>query len=150
MNAPSIDVKDILAYIEPMDSSGLDSSNAILPENEFGLTFGQNLFVGREPATPDETVTIFDVVGWPPQLTFDKLERYEYPAVQIRVRSRSYVVGWDLLEKIMVRLHGLTQETWNGTLYTMMRCSRAPMLLDWDENSRVRLIASFEIQRRSA
>ncbi len=150
MNAPSIDVKDILAYTEPLDSSAMDSSSAVLPVNEFGLVFGQNLFIGREPAKPDETVTIFDVVGWPPQLTFDKMERYEYPAIQVRVRSYSYPAGWALLEKIMVRLHGLTQEVWNDTLYTMMRCSRSPMLLDWDENSRVRLIASFEIQRRRA
>ncbi len=145
MNAPSIDIKDILAYIPPSESSsGYD------PVNEFGLTFGSNLFVGREPAQPDETVTIFDVVGWEPQLTFNKEEIYEYPAVQVRVRSRSYVTGWNLLEQIVRRLHGIAQETWNGTLYSVVRCSRAPMLLDWDENARVRLIASFEIQRRSA
>lgn len=145
MNAPSIDVKDILAYIKPaVSSSGAEN------ENEFGLTFGTNLFVGREPAKPDETVTIFDAVGWPPQLTFDKDEIYERPVVQIRVRSRSYLAGWNMIEKIMRRLHGATQETWNGTLYSVIRCSRVPMLLDWDENSRVRIITSFELQRRSA
>jgi hypothetical protein len=145
MNAPSIDVKDILAYVPPSESSSGDD-----PVNEFGLVFGTNLFVGREPAQPDETVSIFDVVGWPPYLTFNKDEVYERPAVQVRVRSRSYVTGWNLLERIVRRLHGITQETWNGTLYSVVRCSRAPMLLDWDENARVRLIASFEIQRRSA
>ena len=145
MNAPSIDVKDILAYVPPSESSSGDD-----PVNEFGLVFGTNLFVGREPAQPDETVSIFDVVGWPPYLTFNKDEVYERPAVQVRVRSRSYVTGWNLLERIVRRLHGLTQETWNGTLYSVIQCSRAPMLLDWDENSRVRIIASFEIQRRSA
>lgn len=145
MNAPSVDIKDILAYIESSDSSsGYD------PVNEFGLTFATNLFVGKEPATPDETVTIFDSVGWQPQLTMNKEEVYEYPVVQIRVRSRSYLTGWTLLDKIVRRLHGITQETWNETLYSMVRCSRVPMLLDWDENSRIRLIASFEIQRRSA
>ena len=145
MNAPSIDVKDILAYVPPSESSSGDD-----PVNEFGLVFGTNLFVGREPAQPDETVSIFDVVGWPPYLTFNKDEVYERPAVQVRVRSRSYVTGWNLLERIVRRLHGITQETWNGTLYSVIQCSRAPMLLDWDENSRVRIIASFEIQRRSA
>lgn len=145
MNAPSIDVKDILTYVEPSDSSSEAD-----PVNEFGLVFGTNLFIGREPAQPNETVTIFDVVGWAPELTFDKNEVYERPAVQVRVRSRSYVAGWELLEQIVRRLHGVTQETWNGTLYSVIRCSRAPMLLDWDENARVRLIASFEMQRRSA
>ena len=144
MNAPSIDIKDILAYVPPSESSGDD------PVNEFGLTFGTNLFVGREPAQPDDTVTVFDAVGWAPQLTLNKEEIYEVPVVQVRVRSRSYVAGWNLLNQIIERLHGITQETWNGTLYSVVRCSRAPMLLDWDENSRARIIASFEIQRRSA
>lgn len=149
MNAPSMDIKDILAYVAPLDSSGFDSSSAD-PVNEFGLVFATNLFVTKEPATPDDTVTIFDAVGWQPQLTMNKEEVYEYPVVQIRVRSRSYLTGWTLLDKIVRRLHGITQETWNETLYSMVRCSRVPMLLDWDENSRIRLIASFEIQRRSA
>ena len=147
MNAPSIDVKDILAYTDPIPSD-LDSSNAEDPVNEFGLVFGTNLFVGREPALPNETVTVFDAVGWPPSMTLVKGLRYETPVVQVRVRSLSYVTGWTLLDKIVDRLHNLTQEVWNGTLYTYMRCSRAPMILDWDENSRVRLIASFEMQRR--
>lgn len=149
MNAPSIDVKDILAYVEPWSSSMASSSGDTGPENEFGLTFGVNLFVGREPAMPNETVTVFDAVGWPPSMTLVKGNRYETPVVQVRVRSLSYVTGWNLLDKIVERLHNLTQEVWNGTLYTYMRCSRAPMILDWDDNSRVRLIASFEMQRRS-
>jgi len=148
MNAPSIDVKDILAYVEPTPSSSV-SSGTVDPPNEFGLVFGTNLFVGREPALPDETVTVFDAVGWPPSMTLVKGSRYETPVVQVRVRSLSYVTGWALLDKIVGRLHNLTQEVWNGTLYTYMRCSRAPMILDWDDNSRVRLIASFEMQRRS-
>jgi len=143
MNAPSIDTKDMLTYVTPSASSG-DT-----PINEFGLVFGTNLFVGKEPALPDETVTIFDVIGWPPQLTFIKGEEYDSPSIQIRVRSRDYVGGWNLLDAIKRKLHGTSQETWNGTLYSMIRCSRAPMLLDWDENSRVRFIASFEMQRRS-
>ena len=148
MNAPSIDVKDILAYVEPWSSSMASSSGDTGPENEFGLTFGVNLFVGREPAMPNETVTVFDAVGWPPSITLEKGNRYETPVVQVRVRSLSYVTGWNLLDKIVERLHNLIQEVWNDTLYTYMRCSRAPMILDWDDNSRVRLIASFEMQRR--
>lgn len=46
MNAPSVDIKDMLEA-----------------ESSLGLTFTSDLFVGHEPNTPDETVTIFDTPG---------------------------------------------------------------------------------------
>ena len=112
MNAPSVDIKDILEA-----------------ESSLGLTFATNLFVGYEPPTPDECVTIFDTPGF-------------------RVRSNSYTDGWDLIQDITTVLHGLSQETWNATLYSVIKCSSGPAMLDWDNNNRPRFIVNFDIQRR--
>ena len=97
MNASSIDIKDMLEA-----------------ESSLDLTFGTDLYVGIEPLKPNNTVTIFDTYGRPPQLLLSSSGIYEYPAVQIRVRNTDYRNGWNLIMKIRDSLHGRAQETWNG------------------------------------
>jgi len=135
MNAPSEDIKDYLeAYGE---SSGL------------GLDYASTLFIGKEPSTPIVCATIFDTAGFAPQLILDgdEADVYEYPSIQIRVRHNKYLDGWELLQSIVIALHGVNHTTVNGTLYTLIQCVSGPTLLDWDENGRARFIANFNIQR---
>jgi len=131
MNAPSVDVKDILET---------DSS--------LELTFLTNLFIGKAPVTPVDCVVIYDTPGWPPQLTLTPGENYYYPSIQIMVRANHYVKGWDLINDIKVSLHGRSHETWNGTLYTVIRCTSEPALLNWDEKNRAQFVVNFDLQRR--
>lgn len=136
MNAPSIDIVEIL------EASGESSGFA-------DLVFGTNLFVGKEPSNPKNTVTVFDTPGFSPELNLET-QGYEYPSVQIRVRNSSYVNGWNLIERIKDALHGLSQQTVNGTLYSVIYCSGSPALLDWDDNNNVRIVCNFNLQRRVA
>ena len=131
MNAQSEDIKDMLEA-----------------ESSLGLTFAGNLFIGKEPDQPDDTTTIFDTPGFPDQLTFEKNEIYEYPSIQIRVRSNDYLTGINLARDIKDSLHGRGHETWNDTLYTVIRCVSGPALLDWDDHNRPRFVINFNIQRR--
>jgi len=130
MNAQSEDIKDMLEA-----------------ESSLGLTFGTDLFIGKELSKPDNCVTIFDTYGFPPLLTLDG-GGYYYPSVQIRVRNNDYRTGWALIHDIMVSLHGRAHETWNETLYTVIYCSSGPAFLDWDENDRARFVCNFDMQRR--
>ena len=132
MNAVGEDIKDMLE----------DSSSGL------GLTFGTDLFIAREPTKPDQCVTIFDTGGLPNQLTLGMEGNYYYPSIQIRVRSNSYTDGWELIQNIMISLHGRGQETWNGTLYSIIKQSSGPALLDWDDNNRPRFVVNFDLQRR--
>jgi len=136
MNAPSEDIKEMLeAY---GDSSGLD------------VVYATNLFIGREPTTPRDCITIFDTSGYPQSLTLDAGGLgYEYPSIQIRVRNKKYLDGWNVIHGIMTVLHGKSQEVWNGTLYTVIYCSSGPALLDWDDNGNARFIVNFNLQRRA-
>ena len=135
MNASSV---DIMRMLEDYSDSAL------------GLSFGIDLFIGREPTKPDNCVTIFDTPGGPPQLTLDEdNDDYYYPSIQIRVRNRDYRAGWALIENIRTVLHGKANETWDTTtLYTVIYCSSGPALLDWDESDRARFIINFNLQRR--
>lgn len=130
MNAPSVDIKDIL-----------------LDDSSLGLTFGTDLFIGKEPSTPNNTVTIYDTPGGPDQLLLSS-EKYEYPSIQIRVRNTNYLDGWSLISLIKNALHGRANETWNSTLYTVIYCLNGPAMLDWDDNGRVRFVVNFNLQRR--
>lgn len=132
MNAPSVDIKDMLEA-----------------ESSLGLTFAENLFIGKDPIAPKDVVVITDAYGHP-HLTLSGQDEnpYEYKSVQIRVRSVSYITGWNLIHDIMLSLHGRAQETWNGTLYTVIYCFSGPALLDWDDNGLVRFIINFNVQRR--
>lgn len=130
MNAPSVDIKDMLV------AEGL------------GLTFGTDLFIGREPESPNNCTTIFDTPGFAPEKYYTNEYRYFYPAVQVRVRNVDYLDGWDLINDIKLLLHNRGQETWNGTLYSLVMCSIEPALLNWDSNNRARFVTTFDIQRR--
>ena len=133
MNAPSIDIKNMLESYG--DSSGLS------------LDLGNNLYIGREPATPINCVTIYDTGGFSPDLGLNN-QGYERPSIQIRIRNEKYVDGWNLAHAIMTALHGRSHEIWGGTLYTVIYCSSGPALLEWDDHNRVKFIINFNLQRR--
>jgi hypothetical protein len=134
MQLPSLDIKDILEAGDLELYFNQDSSF-------------DNLFIGREPELPKNSVTIFDTAGRAPQLTVDAVTGYEFPSVQIRVRNTDYETGWTLINNIKDLLHGKHNETWNGALYTVIYCASGPALLDW-ENNCCRFIINFNMERR--
>jgi hypothetical protein len=134
MNATAVDVKQMIEYYYN------ESSSLYTPDL-------YTISIGKEPAEPINTISIFETIGTH-QFTFNRCEVYEYPTIQIRVRSTAYLEGWQMISNIKEILHGRARETWNGTLYTLIRCSGGPALLDYDKNQRVRFIINFNLQRR--
>ncbi len=134
MNAPSVDIKQMIEYFAQEDSSCVLE---LFP-----------IHIGKEPAEPQNVISIFETGVMGPQLTLDRNEVYEYPTIQIRVRANEYLEGWNVITNIKNILHGRANETWNGALYTLIRCSSGPALLDYDKNQRVRFIINFYLQRR--
>jgi hypothetical protein len=131
MNFASEDFKDMLE-----DGSSL------------GLTFNDNLFVGRRPRGTDNSVTLFDYEGGPPEPTLDKGTLIFNSSVQVQVRNRNYPEGLTLARNIMDYLHLRAQEEWNSTLYTFILAEREPAFLSWDENGNALFIINFNIKRR--
>ena len=131
-----------------MNPASEDIKSIIVDESSLGYIFGTDIFVGKEPAEPDNVVTIFDTPGCPQMLTLTRGENYYYPSIQIRVRNIRYDTGWDNANDIVQLLHARAQETWNGTLYSLIRCMGEPVFLDIDKNDRYRFIINFDIQRR--
>lgn len=128
-----------------------DIASILVAESSLDLTFGTNLHLHREPTAPDNTVTIFETPGMPPVTLINSNEdtkHYERPSIQIRIRNKSADVGFDLAYQIQAALHARGQETWGSYLYSVIYSTSNPMLLDWDEVSRVRIVLNFNIQRR--
>ena len=126
-----------------------DIKDMLVAESSLGLTFASNLFIGKEPKTPPNVVTIYDSGESPPQLTLGgQGESYDYPSIQIRVRNSDYLTGWSLIQNITISLHGRSHELWNEALYTVIYCSSGPALLEWDDNGLVHFIVNFNLQRR--
>lgn len=132
-----------------MNSTADDMKDLIEAESELGLVFATNLFVGREPASPDNCVTLFDTPGFGPMMSLDGMNNYHYSSFQVQVRNRSYPVAYGLIYNIVAALHGRGNEEVGGTRYLSIACVSDPYLLAWDENGRVHLGANFNVQRRS-
>ena len=134
-----------------MNPTSKDICALLAAESDFGLTFGEDLFAGKEPATPDDCVTIFDIPGDAPLLTLDGkvAEGASYnSSIQVRARNNDYLVGWGLIHDIQFFLHGLNNFTEGGATYLLIQSVDEPALLDWDETNRARFIATFSIKRR--
>jgi len=132
-----------------MNPVSRDIATILEAEPTLGLVFADNLFVGREPATPINVVTIFDTPGAGPLLTLEGKggSNYFYPSIQIRVRSDNYPDGWRWINNIKDVLHGVNGKTVNGTIYHLIRCATSSFLLDWDEMGHPRFVCNFDCQR---
>lgn len=132
MNASSVDIKD---YLESSASAT-------------GLVFNTDLFISREPETPDAVVTIYDTTGEDAQANYE----YRRPNIQVRVRSpiQDYITGHATAESIFNALHGLANITINSTRYIGIWAMGDINLIMWDENDRAIFTINFRIHRTTA
>jgi len=133
-----------------VNPSSIDISTLLEADSNLELTFAVNLFVGKEPALPDNCVTIFDIPGDAPVLTLTGKGGGDYyrPSVQARVRNNDYLTGWKLIHDIQKYLHGINGVIEDSAEYLLIQSVDSPFLLDWDKNNRVRFAATFSIYRK--
>ncbi len=131
-----------------MNPASLDLVNMLVAESDITLTFAVDIFVGKEPAIPNDCVTVFDTPGKPAGLDLKGNTKYYFPSCQIRVRNTGYTAGWNLINQIKELLHGEHHnEVWGSMKYQKIECVQEPFLLDWDEKGRARFVTTFNIER---
>ncbi len=131
MNSPAEDISAILAL----------SSSAT------GLSEGTDLFISREPATPDAVITVIDTGGGEPDPT---AETYEYPTVQVRSRGvpiTGYADAYSQLDTIKGVLHKFSRTVVNSTTYVAIWASSDIISLGYDSQERPVLTLNFRIHR---
>lgn len=127
MNSPAYDIAQMISSISSMPA------------------FGTGVYVGREPDTPDNTITVFDTGGFEPLVT----SFYEKPTVQVRVRNKSYSIGYQLLDEIKQSLHGSYTNEEGGLIYAILVMADITGL-GYDTNGRALLVLNFALERRLA
>lgn len=124
-----------------------------LLETETPLRFGIDLFIGKEPETPNNVVTLFDTPDKGRLLFYNRKDingdynRYEYAGCQVRIRNIEYDVAIEKAESIVDVLHNRGNEKVGNTTITLIEALDNPFIFDWDENNRVRVVVNFSIQR---
>lgn len=135
MEIPSINIKDIVVA-------------------ETDLVHKDTLHIGRLPdgeQVPHNIVALFDTPNAGSQLTTEKntsknTDRYEYAAVQARIRDKSYPAAMRRGKELVDVLHGRGNEVINQTKITVQALDN-PSLLTWDDNNRAHVVVNFEVQQ---
>lgn len=129
MNAPCVDLAQYLAALGGIGAIGASSGWAISQ--------------GREPAEPDNTITIYDTGGTDP---FVDAEMYE-PTVQVRVRANSYVAAYAKIQEVAQALIVPTARDINDAHYVGIWQVGGVVSLGNDANNRTRLVVNFKMKR---
>lgn len=140
MNPVCEDVKDM------MISSDLDIG-------EFAATSGWSIHLTRMPDddnTPDTCIAVLDTGGSPPDP--DPEKDIGKPTFQVLIRGSrmGYQAAWDKAREILVGLHGIHGETWNGARYIQIFAVSDILSLGYDGSQRPLLSLNFAVLRTAA
>lgn len=91
-----------------------------------GLTVGTNLFVGSEPTTPADCVTLYDTGGSAPYQDYSGSSFVTHPSVQIRARNSAYLTGDILINDIKDVVKQIVHTTLSGARYDGVFVSNEP------------------------
>lgn len=131
MNSPAHDIAAFLA------GQGIGT---------FAGTADWGIYVSKEPAAPDNCITVYDTPGFEP----DPDNGVFYPAVQVRVRGNGYQEVYARSEAARDELiipKGFTQ---GGTRYVGVWQQGSIESLGYDDNDRAVLVMNFNIIRQEA
>lgn len=124
-NPPSVDIKDIIVSVT-------------------SLVFGTDIFISTMPGEPDNCVCLYDTGGFS-----QEQYGYEKPTIQIRVRNKSYLNGYNQARdlKYLISTGDYNNSDINGTRYILIKNSSDILYLGKDENNRFQFTINFQIHR---
>lgn len=76
-------------------------------EDEGLGTVGTDIFVGNQPETPVNCITVFDTGGQKPSIDIPT----KRPTFEVLVRATDYATGKDLIDSVRTLLHNKYNET---------------------------------------
>lgn len=116
----------------------------LLEDSSISLgTVGTNIFIGHEPAMPDNCITIFDTGGFESTPNYS----YERPTVMVKVRNLSYDTGYDLAQDVHDALNGLCDVIEGSYRYIGIWVLSGPNSIGRDDNNRALFTINFRLHR---
>lgn len=130
MNAPSVDFKNVLE------------------DEELG-TFGTDLFISAEPASPDSCVTLYDYNQITAPMINPTLYGVQTCFLQIRVRDPHFATAWAKCEEILdAVVQQASKFTTDGVHYIDVLKINGPMFIKKDDSNRTIVVANVRIFRQ--
>ena len=104
-----------------------------------------DIFVGREPETPDNTITIYDTGGFPPNPKYLR----DNPSVQIKVRSATddRKIAADILKDIRNVLLNSGDRISGGSIYIQYYEFGGIIDLGVDKQGRFIMVSNYRLVR---
>lgn len=125
-----------------------DISEVLEGFSELALTFGVDLWVNKEPLSPNNTVTVYSHSGAPSELTYDRTQ-IKNDNIQIRVRNVNTQTAWQLAMDINKLLNGFANyELLDGSYILNVIGISGPFQLPYDEKGRAIVVSNFNVKRR--
>lgn len=110
----------------------------------FGGNTDWSLHVSREPASPDNVITLYDTPGSAPANYGIQLRQ---PSIQVRVRAANYAAGMTKQEEIFSLLNQIQTEEIGGSIYLGVYLTTDFQSIGRDDNDRHLLTANYQVQR---
>lgn len=126
-----------------MESTAKCITDLLEGDSSLGLSFGENLFIGREPSLPKQLVVIWGTPGAPPQMTMDGKDIYR-DSFQVMIRTLDYETGFSQAYDIRDYLHGINHQVAGDRRVLLIRLENGPFPLEWAENI-LKIVMNFEI-----
>ena len=111
------------------------------------LTLGTNLFLGREPDSPDTCVAIYEPSGSEPIDTFgdNTAPVLAIPNLQVRCRATTFATAESLSNDIWTLLTKVINETLTSTRYLKVSPNQTPFNLTRDSHDRSIFVCNFTV-----
>lgn len=129
-----------------MASSAEDVAGYLADEGlgTLGGASSWGIYVGLEPPSPDQVLTVYDTggaMGNPDGQMYD-------PTIQVRGRSHDYDTAYSKLEEVRdLLIVDKTARVIDGWLYTGFWLTADITKIDVDENNRSVLVVNFRLMR---
>jgi len=132
MSAPTIDMKNLMLTAPALGTFGENPNKALF-----------SIYIGKEPAIPDNTVTLYDTAGEAPNPKW----LLDFPRLQVRVRAKAYEAAYNQCEAVKSRLLGLPSQDLGGIRYIGVYIVMDTAFLMVDENQRFIFTTTYRITR---
>ena len=105
---------------------------------------GTNIFANKEPANPNNCITVYDTPAGEqnPKWAVDE------EMIQIRCRHTDYETGYELLERIKNLLAGTKEFNIDDTMYVGIWATTNITFLENDDQDRAIMTVNFRIIRK--
>lgn len=99
------------------------------------------IYIGSEPASPDEVITLYNLAGDAPSPKF----LLDFPGLQVRSRANAYTTAYDNLLEVFNLLLGRAAFTESTTRYTGIIALTNIFEIGTDSNDRRILACNFKL-----